>query len=61
VGEKDAYEPRARHCFRPPADQKRGRAVEKMNTPDLKYYKNRVTARKEEEQKNNQRSPDADP
>lgn len=24
VGEKDAYEPRARHCFRPPVDQKRG-------------------------------------
>lgn len=61
VGEKDAYEPRARHCFRPPADKKRGRSVENMNTPDLKYYKNRVTARKEEEQKNNQRSPDADP
>ncbi len=24
VGEKDAYEPRARHCFRPPSDKKRG-------------------------------------
>lgn len=24
VGEKDAYEPRARHCFRPPVDKKRG-------------------------------------
>jgi thymidine kinase len=24
VGEKDAYEPRARHCFRPPVDTKRG-------------------------------------
>ncbi len=24
IGEKDTYEPRARHCFRPPVDQKRG-------------------------------------
>jgi len=24
VGEKNAYEPRARHCFRPPVDKKRG-------------------------------------
>ncbi|MCH8566962.1 MAG: thymidine kinase [Balneolales bacterium] len=27
VGEKDAYEPRARHCFRPPVDQKKGREI----------------------------------
>ncbi|MCC5934673.1 MAG: thymidine kinase [Candidatus Cyclonatronum sp.] len=27
VGEKEAYEPRARHCFRPPVDQKRGREI----------------------------------
>ncbi|SHF51574.1 thymidine kinase [Fodinibius roseus] len=27
VGETDAYEPRARHCFRPPVDQRRGKAV----------------------------------
>jgi thymidine kinase len=25
VGETDAYEPRARHCFRPPSDQRRAR------------------------------------
>lgn len=25
VGESEAYEPRARHCFRPPVDQRRGR------------------------------------
>lgn len=24
VGEKEAYEPRSRHCFRPPVDKKRG-------------------------------------
>ncbi|MDZ7773957.1 MAG: thymidine kinase [Balneolaceae bacterium] len=27
VGESDAYEPRARHCFRPPVDRRRGRKV----------------------------------
>ena len=27
VGETDAYEPRARHCFRPPVDKRRGKAV----------------------------------
>lgn len=27
VGEADAYEPRARHCFRPPVDKRRGEAV----------------------------------
>lgn len=27
VGEYDAYEPRARHCFRPPVDKRRGRPI----------------------------------
>lgn len=27
IGETDAYEPRARHCFRPPVDRRRGKAV----------------------------------
>lgn len=27
VGEKDSYEPRARHCFRPPVDKKRGKIL----------------------------------
>ena len=27
VGEKDAYEPRARHCFRPPVDTKKGKPM----------------------------------
>lgn len=27
VGEKNAYEPRARHCFRPPVDEKRGKII----------------------------------
>lgn len=26
VGEKEAYEPRARHCFRPPIDEKKGKS-----------------------------------
>jgi thymidine kinase len=27
IGESDAYEPRARHCFRPPVDRRRGRYI----------------------------------
>lgn len=33
VGEKDAYEPRARHCFRPPVDQKRGTPLPPLKIP----------------------------
>ncbi len=35
VGEKDAYEPRARHCYRPPVDTKKGKPL-----PPLKLPKN---------------------
>lgn len=35
VGEKDAYEPRARHCFRPPADIKRGKPMRPIIKPNL--------------------------
>ncbi|MCC5925277.1 MAG: thymidine kinase [Bacteroidetes bacterium] len=31
VGETDAYEPRARHCFRPPIDSRKGRPVIRYN------------------------------
>jgi len=34
VGEKESYEPRARHCFRPPVDIKRGKPlppIQKLN------------------------------
>jgi thymidine kinase len=31
VGEKDSYEPRARHCFRPPVDIKRGKPLRNLN------------------------------
>lgn len=31
VGEKDAYEPRSRQCFRPPLDKKRGKPLPPLN------------------------------
>lgn len=33
VGEKDAYEPRARHCFRPPVDTKKGKPLPEFHIP----------------------------
>lgn len=33
VGEKDAYEPRARHCFRPPVDKKKGKPLPPLEPP----------------------------
>lgn len=35
VGENEAYEPRARHCFRPPVDKRRGKPIEKLTRPKL--------------------------
>lgn len=35
VGEYDAYEPRARHCFRPPVDRRRGRPITPFIKPDI--------------------------
>jgi thymidine kinase len=32
VGESDAYEPRARHCFRPPIDKRRGKPIQPLET-----------------------------
>lgn len=34
VGESDAYEPRSRHCFRPPHDKRRGKARSDYNETD---------------------------
>lgn len=34
VGEYDAYEPRARHCFRPPVDKRRGRPIKPFKNAD---------------------------
>ena len=30
IGETDAYEPRSRHCFRPPVDVRRGKPIEPL-------------------------------
>ncbi len=35
VGEYDAYEPRARHCFRPPVDERKGKPVRPFKNPDI--------------------------
>lgn len=43
VGEKDAYEPRARHCFRPPADKKRGRTIKPINPDTIKSENEEIT------------------
>ncbi|MDZ7693442.1 MAG: thymidine kinase [Balneolaceae bacterium] len=32
VGEADAYEPRARHCFRPPLDKRRGKPIRPLES-----------------------------
>lgn len=34
VGESEAYEPRARHCFRPPVDRRRGKPVPPLKKPE---------------------------
>jgi thymidine kinase len=39
VGEYDAYEPRARHCFRPPVDRRRGRPIRPFLNPEIKESK----------------------
>lgn len=46
IGEYDAYEPRARHCFRPPVDKRRGRPIRPFLIPDFKKAKE--TQNKEE-------------
>ena len=39
VGEKDAYEPRARHCFRPPVDKKRGKKLRPLRVAETNEIK----------------------
>lgn len=41
VGEKEAYEPRARHCFRPPLDQKQGKPLRPISYTHSKQELNR--------------------
>lgn len=42
IGEKDAYEPRARHCFRPPVDQKRGKPLPPMRRPEEQQHEDQT-------------------
>ncbi|MCP9292756.1 thymidine kinase [Gracilimonas sediminicola] len=48
VGEYDAYEPRARHCFRPPVDRRRGRPIKPFMNPALKETEEEPTDETEE-------------
>jgi len=43
VGEKDAYEPRARHCFRPPTDKKRGKTLPPLKAPEDTLQRKNIT------------------
>lgn len=50
VGEYDAYEPRARHCFRPPVDRRRGRPIKPFFNPAA----NKTDTKKTEEEINSE-------
>jgi thymidine kinase len=43
VGEYDAYEPRARHCFRPSVDRRRGRPIKPFINPSVKQKTEKET------------------
>ncbi|HKK44197.1 MAG TPA: thymidine kinase [Balneolaceae bacterium] len=40
VGEAEAYEPRARHCFRPPIDKRRGRPIPPLHKRNTQTEEN---------------------
>ena len=48
VGEYDAYEPRARHCFRPPVDRRRGRPIKPFINPAIQEPEKQPTDETEE-------------
>lgn len=48
VGEYDAYEPRARHCFRPPVDRRRGRPIQPFLNPEIMDSTNETNKQQEE-------------
>lgn len=48
VGEYDAYEPRARHCFRPPVDRRRGRPIKPFINPAVQESEENSTDKTEE-------------
>lgn len=46
VGEYDAYEPRARHCFRPSVDTRRGKPIRPFNNTPMKLETEETTNKK---------------
>lgn len=45
VGEYDAYEPRARHCFRPPVDTRRGRPIQPFRSHSTDESKEKTNSK----------------
>jgi thymidine kinase len=41
IGEKDSYEPRARHCFRPPVDIRRGKPIPPLKNEHKEEIENK--------------------
>ncbi len=52
VGEYDAYEPRARHCFRPPVDKRRGKPIRPFLIPKEAHRGEEETTDQTEEETN---------
>ncbi len=48
VGETDAYEPRARHCFRPPTDIRKGKPIPRLNA-DARAQEAKQSAKRSQE------------
>lgn len=49
VGEYDAYEPRARHCFRPPVDRRRGCPIKPFFNPEAEKAPENTAEKTKEE------------
>ncbi|WP_103663885.1 thymidine kinase [Gracilimonas amylolytica] len=49
VGEYDSYEPRARHCFRPPYDKRRGKPIKPFRNANSEESKNRSSEQTQNE------------
>lgn len=54
LGETDAYEPRSRHCFRPPVDQRKGKPVTPILSPGSEDHEEQNSA--DNDQRRQQRS-----
>jgi thymidine kinase len=46
VGEYDAYEPRARHCYRPTVDKRRGKPIRPFKAPQVQKEEEQITNEK---------------